>query len=188
MHGDLRIEMLTALGTVISIQENPFPRQRDLTGDQREILHIVRKHFRSVFTGVSKQHSSVSENDSLDTIRVRPFDDDDPDHASIKQEDGPSLLFYYIFDNWKSSFGLIVKREHQYGKALEELVSQLHPMKATTIAMSLTFAENIDAWPSKGGVGRPTPLAGPTARCAQANLPKLRTHHAALAPPTTSAA
>lgn len=121
---------------MISIQENPFPGQPGpLTEVQQKILDIVRRNVRFIFSGVSKQHLSVSENDSLVTIRVRHFNDIGPEQANIKQEDGPSLLFYYIFDDWVSSYGLIAKREHQYGKALEELVSQACLMNATTIAV-----------------------------------------------------
>lgn len=54
---------------------------------------------------------------------MRHFNDVGSDQANIKQEDGPSLLFYYIFDDWVSSYGLIAKREHKYGVALEKLVS-----------------------------------------------------------------
>lgn len=99
----------------------------------------------SILSNASKQHSSVSKKNPLNTIRVRHFNDVDPNQASIKQEDGSSLLFYYIFDDWESSYGLVVKREHQYGKALEELVSHACLMRITAIAMSLTFAEKIDA-------------------------------------------
>ncbi|KAJ5730691.1 uncharacterized protein N7483_005199 [Penicillium malachiteum] len=113
-------------GTVISIQENPFPRQRGmLKGDQIKVLDIVRRNVRFIFSGVSKQHLTMSESDSLVTIRVRHFNEVGPDQANIKQEDGPGLLFYYIFDDWVSSYGLIAKREHQYGVVLEELRSQM---------------------------------------------------------------
>ena len=83
----------------------------------------MRRNVRFIFSGVSRQHLTMSESDSLVTIRVRHFNDVGPDQASIKQEDGPSLIFYYIFDDWVSSYGLIAKREHKYGVALEELVS-----------------------------------------------------------------
>lgn len=140
-----RTSVLTLVGTIVSIQENPFPRQPGpLTDVQQKILDIVRRNVRSVFKNVSKQHSSVSENDSLVTIRVRHFSDVGPDQANIKPEDGPSLLFYYIFDDWVSSYGLIAQREHQYGKALEELVSPTHLINAKAIAVSLTVAESID--------------------------------------------
>lgn len=89
----------------------------------KSVLDVVRRNVRFIFAGVSKQHSATSESDSLVTIRVRHFNDCGPDQASIKQEDGPSLLFYYIFDDWVSSYGLIAKREHKYGVALDQLVS-----------------------------------------------------------------
>ncbi|KAJ5382585.1 hypothetical protein N7517_000496 [Penicillium concentricum] len=111
-------------GTIISIQENPFPRRKAVPIEEaKPVLDIVRRNIRFIFAGVSRQHFAMSESESLITIRVRHFSDLGPDQANIKQEDGPSLLFYYIFDDWVSSYGLIAKREHKYGVALEELVS-----------------------------------------------------------------
>lgn len=86
------------------------------------MLDVVRRNVRLIFAGVSKQHSASSESESLVTIRVRQLADVGPDQARIKQEDGPSLLFYYIFDDWVSSYGLIAKREHAYGVYLDKLV------------------------------------------------------------------
>lgn len=109
---------------MISIQENPFPKsQGTLNVEQLKIQDVVRRNVRFIFSGVSRQHLTVSESDSLVTIRVRHFNNVGSDQASIKQEDGSSLLFYYIFDDWFSSYGLIAKREHKYGMALERLVS-----------------------------------------------------------------
>ncbi|KAJ5147270.1 uncharacterized protein N7443_001137 [Penicillium atrosanguineum] len=114
--------ILTDDGTIISIQENPLPMQQGpLSTSQTKILDVVRRNIKFIFSGVSKQHLTMSENDSLVTIRVRHFSDSGPDEANIKQEEGPSLLFYYIFDDWVSSYGLIAKREHKYGVALERL-------------------------------------------------------------------
>ncbi|KAJ5135320.1 uncharacterized protein N7515_004598 [Penicillium bovifimosum] len=114
-------------GTVISIQENPFAGRRDGVSmeEAKPVLDIVRRNMRFIFSGVSRQHYAMSESESLITIRVRHFNDFGPDQANIKQEDGPSLLFYYIFDDWVSSYGLIAKREHKYGVALEELRGQM---------------------------------------------------------------
>lgn len=116
---------LTCPGTIVSIQENPFPRPEvmPLIEKTKPVLDIVRRNVRFIFAGVSRQHFAMSESESLITIRVRHFTDFGPDQANIKQEDGPSLLFYYIFDDWVSSYGLIAKREHKYGVKLEELVS-----------------------------------------------------------------
>lgn len=88
----------------------------------------MRRNVCSIFKGVSKQHEATSESDSLVTIRVRNFQDSTaPEQGSIKQEDSPSLLFYYIFDDWFSSYGLIAKREHAYGGSLDELVGSSLP-------------------------------------------------------------
>ena len=116
---------ISDLGTVISIHENPFPRKQESpeSGEQkRALLSVVRRNVRLIFAGASKQHAESSARDSLVTIRIRQLVDPGPNHARIKQEDGPSLLFYYIFDDWASSYGIIVKREHPYGSLLDDLV------------------------------------------------------------------
>ena len=111
------------IGTVISIQENPFPGPYIPTPkEQNAILRIVRRNLMTIFCGVSKQYSASSDSASLVTIRVRPLSDVEPEQASIKQEDGPSLLLYYIFDDWISSYGLVARKEHQYGASLDWLV------------------------------------------------------------------
>ena len=38
------------------------------------------------------------------------------------QTEVPSLLFYYLFDDWYASYSLVSRSEHQYGKQLEQLV------------------------------------------------------------------
>lgn len=125
-------QSLTQTGTIISIQENPFPRRADVPIDEaKPVLDIVRRNMRFIFAGVSRLHYAMSESESLITIRVRHFTDLGPDQANIKQEDGPSLLFYYLFDDWVSSYGLIAKREHKYGVLLEELVSLVAVVKIT---------------------------------------------------------
>lgn len=88
----------------------------------KAVTAVSRRNIQLIFAGVSKQHSATSENDSLVTIRVRPFHDSGLEYASIKQEDGASLLFYYIFDDWVSSYALVAKREHTYGVNLDNLV------------------------------------------------------------------
>jgi len=36
--------------------------------------------------------------------------------------DASSLLFYYLFDDWYTSYSLVARKEHQYGAQLEHLV------------------------------------------------------------------
>jgi hypothetical protein len=119
--------LLLSIGTVISIQENPFPGPHEPSLDEQSaVLRIVRRNVMTIFRGVSKQHSASSDSASLVTIRVRPLSDVEPEQASIKQEDGPSLLLYYIFDDWISSYGLVARKEHQYGASMDRLVGVLH--------------------------------------------------------------
>ncbi|EYE95407.1 uncharacterized protein EURHEDRAFT_412225 [Aspergillus ruber CBS 135680] len=109
-------------GTVVSIQENPYPRPAGpLPDEARTVLGTVRRNIRFIFSGVSSQHSATSESESLVTIRVRGLNSSAAPDQSIKQEDSPSLLFYYIFDDWFSSYSLVAKREHKYGVTLDQL-------------------------------------------------------------------
>ncbi|KAL2865447.1 uncharacterized protein BJX67DRAFT_382932 [Aspergillus lucknowensis] len=118
--------MLFDDGTVVSIQENPFSESaKPSETEMKAVTAVSRRNIQLIFAGVSKQHSASSEHDSLVTIRVRPFHDTGPDLSSIKQDDGPSLLFFYIFDDWVSSYGLVAKREHAYGVALDRLRSSM---------------------------------------------------------------
>jgi hypothetical protein len=36
-----------------------------------------------------------------------------------------SLLFYYLFDDWYTSYSLVARKEHQYSAKLEDLVRYL---------------------------------------------------------------
>ncbi|KAL4809474.1 hypothetical protein BDV18DRAFT_132146 [Aspergillus unguis] len=108
-------------GTILSIQENPYPGPTPSERELNAVTAVSRRNIQLIFAGISKQHAATSADDSLVTIRVRPFHGSDQEFTSIKQEDGASLLFYYIFDDWVSSYSLIAKREHGYGVALENL-------------------------------------------------------------------
>ncbi|OKL60249.1 hypothetical protein UA08_04581 [Talaromyces atroroseus] len=109
-------------GTVISMQENPFPGPYIPTvEEEKTMIAATRRNVISIFSGASKQHPSISDNESLVSVRVRHFSDLELDEASIKQEDGPGLILYYMFDDWVSSYRLVARREHMYGALLDEL-------------------------------------------------------------------
>lgn len=111
------------LGTVISMQENPYPGPYMPSIEEEKVLiAATRRNVVSIFSGASKQHPLVSDNESLVSVRVRHFSSIEPDEASIKQEDGPGLILYYMFDDWVSSYRLVARREHKYGALLDELV------------------------------------------------------------------
>jgi hypothetical protein len=106
------------------MQENPFPGPYIPTiEEEKVIIAATRRNIVSIFSGASKQHPSISDNESLVSVRVRHFSDLELDEASVKQEDGPGLILYYMFDDWVSSYRLVARREHMYGALLDELVS-----------------------------------------------------------------
>lgn len=45
------------------------------------------------------------------------------EESAHRPSDTPGLLFYYIFDDWYSSYSVVFRKEHQYGEALDQLVS-----------------------------------------------------------------
>lgn len=46
--------------------------------------------------------------------------------GDLEVSDAPSLLFHYLFDDWYTSYSLVAKQEHQYGKKLGELVGAFY--------------------------------------------------------------
>jgi hypothetical protein len=106
------------LGTVISIQENPFPHD---INKRRMALHRIRRHVNLIFRGISKLHEGARNANPLMKTQVREFSDT-PEKGTVRHGEGPSLLFYYLFDDWMSNYSLVIKREHSYSTTLDELV------------------------------------------------------------------
>ena len=42
----------------------------------------------------------------------------------MRDEESPSLLVYYLFDDWYSSYGLVSRSENHFGVQLERVVSR----------------------------------------------------------------
>ncbi|EEH37147.2 hypothetical protein PAAG_07703 [Paracoccidioides lutzii Pb01] len=108
-------------GTVISIHENPFPRPSEMPQKQRQkALEVIRRNTNLVFSGISSQHIASEHSNPLMTTYVRNFPNE-TGTAAVKPGEGPSLLFYYLFDNWPANYNLVVGREHSYNAALDSL-------------------------------------------------------------------
>jgi hypothetical protein len=113
------------------MQENPFPGPYTPTLEERDaVLKVVRRNVQSIFEGVSEQHE-INPKESLESVRVRRSINSKIEQANIKPEDSPSLIMYYIFDDWVTHYRLIAKREHKYGAILEELVGSDDPLSIT---------------------------------------------------------
>lgn len=128
---------LRGLGTVISIYENPFPTPGGLSVPlQQNALKVIRRNVLNTFSAVSKDYRSSPEGNPMMTVQVREVASQDQTHSHVKSADSPSLLLYYLFDDWVTSYALVARREHPYGAELEKLVRQdpLKPNKLTHVA------------------------------------------------------
>ncbi|MCJ1386640.1 hypothetical protein MMC17_009766 [Xylographa soralifera] len=112
-------------GTVISIHENAYPNHdAPLDPDEQKNLDIIRRNLENVFCQISNANESNLQN-PIETLPIRSpsLKIDGQPHAS--PADVPSLLFYYLFDDWYTSYSLVARKEHQYGTQLELLRARM---------------------------------------------------------------
>ena len=114
-------------GTVISIHEDVYPGLRTLTERQTKLLKIVRRNLANVFRELSKAPVAGIGQKPISILRIRgglqTIDQETPEPSSSSvDEDAPSLLFFYLYDDWNSSYGLVARKEQQYGEELNRLV------------------------------------------------------------------
>ena len=122
------------LGTIISIYEDPLPgHQGSLDAKGHGRLLIMRRNLLNVFKQLSKVNDAHRTANPIHTLDIRPgLLSNQTSDTTIA--DSPGLLFYYLFDDWYTTYSLVAKREHQYAVLLEKLVC----------CISLDFCPNID--------------------------------------------
>lgn len=109
-------------GTVISIYENPFPgHQGGIPEGKQLLLNVIRRNLLNVFMQLSGVDDVHRKNNPINTLDIRPSLLSNQS-SNITIADSPSLLFYYLFDDWYTSYALVAKSEHQYAMELEKLV------------------------------------------------------------------
>jgi hypothetical protein len=109
--------------TVISITEDPYPfRDGDLDHLELTALAAVRRNLVNVFRQLSKAHD-LSKQNPINILPVRQRVGDTMEETIHRPIDAPGLLFYCLFDDSITSYSLVARREHQYGRALDSLVS-----------------------------------------------------------------
>lgn len=103
------------------MQENPFA-QETLSPQQRlAALKVIRRNIGLILFGISKQHGENKKKHPLMGTHIRNSSNASED-VRIREGEAPSLLFYYIFDDWVTNYSLVIGREHSYSWALENLV------------------------------------------------------------------
>jgi hypothetical protein len=106
-------------GTIISVFEHPpigSPMYREAVG-------VIRRNVLNIFRQLSKLHMDHDPYDALMKVNARPRHQFPPSDSGLEAArlESSSLLFYYIFDDWAATYGLITRKEHPYQHKLEEL-------------------------------------------------------------------
>lgn len=91
------------------------------------MLKIVRRNLANVFRELSVSDAAREGRTAMSTLQLRsgpPTDGESAgDSISSAADDTTGLLFYYLFDDWNSSYGLVARKEQQYSVELDLLVS-----------------------------------------------------------------
>ena len=110
----------------------------------------------------------------INTLDIRPGLDSNQS-SDITIADSPSLLFYYLFDDWYTTYALVAKSEHQYAMELERLVRpyqsrmyrpELIPPAARRYVHQASSSSHPEFAPVRAGT-----------RCLEAYISELRAHH-----------
>ncbi|EXJ88408.1 hypothetical protein A1O1_05338 [Capronia coronata CBS 617.96] len=101
-------------GTVVSVFESPT----DPTATA-----VTRRNVLNIFRHLSKLHDKDggAALDTLMKVRVRWNEQSSKSGNEYSATEAASLLLYYLFDDWLSTYALIARVEHPYRRRLEEL-------------------------------------------------------------------
>lgn len=116
--------MLCDDGTVISIFENPYPGVKDLKPGPDRMLRITRRNVDNVFRHLSKAADNERKEDFMSVLNIRKSMASQTGQSGQKAgevTDQPSLLFYYLFDDWRRTYSLVAQKADQYGSQLSEV-------------------------------------------------------------------
>lgn len=87
----------------------------------KPLLNGTRRNLLNVFMQLSEVNDVHRRDNPINTLDIRPSLRSNQS-SNITIADSPSLLFYYLFDDWYTSYALVAKSEHQYAMELEKLV------------------------------------------------------------------
>ena len=111
--------VLCADGTVISIRENP--RANGQT-DARDRL-LARANLLNVFRQLSKAKGREPLSKVM-TIQIRSgLQQNSSGEEPVTDDESPSLLLFYLFEDWYASYNLIAQSKNEFGQQLDRVVS-----------------------------------------------------------------
>jgi hypothetical protein len=107
--------------TVISISEDPFPFQDEPLGSfDLKTLYTVRRNLVSVFRQLTRAPTPLRDV-SLVKLPIRHRIGNSEEETAHRSTDAPGLLFYYLFEDWFTTYSLVTRREHGYAAELDRL-------------------------------------------------------------------
>ena len=112
-------------GTVISVYENPFPHMAPDAKVLKAVLKIIRRNVHNVFLHLSRVCNTADHPNKLMTVQIRDFNPSAQAVDSTRPLEAASKLLYYLFDDWTTTYGLVAKKEHPYGRELEKIRSSM---------------------------------------------------------------
>ena len=114
-------------GTVISINESPFPFSEGRLDDfQHKVVMETRRNLVNVFRSLSLANTgSMLAQRPMSALPIRARLGETLEETIHRDTDAPGLLFYYLFENWHNTYTLITRRESRYGVELEELRTEM---------------------------------------------------------------
>jgi hypothetical protein len=170
--------VLTSDGTVIAIHENPYPGHRaNLSHEEVVDLGYIRRNLVNVFKQISRADEDKPSPNAVMTIKLRsptPPQSSLPLRPDISLEKS-SLLFYYLFDDWYTTYSLVARKEHQYGIRLERLVRLYLRLSSCSTTDLVTAESNVPSREFKAH-RRVAPLRA-SASYIKADISKLRHDH-----------
>jgi hypothetical protein len=109
--------------TVISVSEDPYPFSNgELRAEELKMLYTTRRNLVNVFRQLSKAPTPLRDT-ALIQLPIRNRVGNSEEETAHRNTDAPGLLFYYLFEDWGTTFNLISRRDHGYGAELDRLVS-----------------------------------------------------------------
>jgi hypothetical protein len=108
--------------TVISVSEDPYPFSNgELRAEELKMLYTSRRNLVNVFRQLTKAPTPLRDT-ALVQLPIRHRIGNSDEETAHRPTDAPGLLFYYLFEDWGTTFNLISKREHGYAAELDRLV------------------------------------------------------------------
>ncbi|KAF1840962.1 uncharacterized protein K460DRAFT_321643 [Cucurbitaria berberidis CBS 394.84] len=110
--------------TVISISEDPFPFNDDLRAQDLKTLYTTRRNLVNVFRQLTKAPTPLGDA-ALQQLPIRQRVGNSDEETAHRPTDAPGLLFYYLFEDWGTTFNLISRRQHGYAAELDRLRQEM---------------------------------------------------------------